>query len=43
MPFVESFEEFKERQACPFVPTKHRYLFENGAQSDDKRHSDRNC
>lgn len=34
MPFIESFEEFRQRQSCEFIVTNSRYLFANGAQSN---------
>ncbi len=38
--FVESFNEFRQRQACDFVTTKKGYLFRNGARSDGAVHFD---
>jgi hypothetical protein len=40
VPYVENFEEFKQRMGCEFVVTKRRYLFENGAQSAAGTHSE---
>lgn len=40
MPFVENFEEFRQRMGCPFITTGRRYLFENGGVSDGSIHTD---
>ena len=34
MPYIESLQEFRERQCCTPMLLRDRYLFPNGAQSD---------
>ncbi len=40
MPFIENFQEFKERMGCDCVRTEKGWIFENGGESDTQIHHD---